>query len=160
MKRTLQILLLVLIVIQFIRPAKNKSEGLSNNDITKLYSVPEEVQSIFKTSCNDCHSNNTVYPWYFNIQPVAWWLDSHIKDGKKELNFSEFATYRIRRQYKKLEDIKNEVKEDEMPLNNYLWIHKNAKLNDQQKLVITNWATMIRDTIKANYPPDSLIRKK
>lgn len=160
LKRTFQVLLLAFIVIQFIRPAKNKAEGISNNDISKLYAVPAEVQNILTTSCYDCHSNNTVYPWYANIQPVAWWLDKHIKDGKKDLNFSEFASYRIRRQYKKLEEINELVKKDEMPLDSYLWIHKNAKLDAQQKLLLANWVVAVRDTIKATYPPDSLIRKK
>ena len=160
LKRIFLVLLLGFIIIQFFRPAKNKSEGISNNDITKVYTVPQDVQSILKTSCYDCHSNNTVYPWYSYIQPVTWWLDDHIKDGKKDLNFSEFASYRIRRQYKKLEEINDLVKKEEMPLVSYLWIHKDVKLNDQQKLILATWVTAVRDTIKATYPPDSLIRKQ
>jgi hypothetical protein len=154
------LLLLGFVIIQFFRPAKNKSEGTSKNDISTLYTVPLDVQNILKTSCNDCHSNNTVYPWYAEIQPVSWWLNSHIEDGKKDLNFSEFATYRIRRQYKKLEEINELVKENEMPLDSYLWIHKDAKLSDQQKLTVANWAEAVRDSIRAKYPPDSLVRKK
>jgi len=159
-KRTFQILILAFIVIQFFRPAKNIAEGISDNDISKIYTVPADVQSILKTSCNDCHSNNTVYPWYANIQPVAWWLDDHVKEGKRELNFSEFAGYRIRRQYKKLEEINEMVKEDEMPLDSYRWVHRDAQLNEQQKLTLSNWVSAIRDSIKANYPADSLIKKK
>ena len=160
LKRTFQILLLAFIVIQFFRPAKNKAEAVSNNDISKLYPVPEDVQTVLKTSCYDCHSNNTVYPWYAQVQPVAWWLNSHIQDGKKDLNFSEFASYRIRRQYKKLEEINELVKKNEMPLDSYLWIHKDSKLNEQQKLTLATWVQTVRDTIKATYPADSLVRKK
>jgi hypothetical protein len=160
LKRTFQILLLVFIIIQFIRPAKNKAEGIGNNDISKIYAVPADVQSILKTSCYDCHSNNTVYPWYSKIQPVAWWLNDHIQEGKKELNFSEFASYSIRRQYIKLEEVNKQVKEDEMPLDNYLWIHKDAKLNEQNKITLAKWVTSVRDSIKAKYPADSLVRKK
>ena len=159
-KRTFQILLLAFVVIQFIRPAKNRAEGISNNDISKIYAVPADVETILKTSCYDCHSNNTVYPWYAEVQPVAWWLADHIKDAKKDLNFSEFAGYSIRRQYRKFEEINDLVKKGEMPLDSYLWIHKYAKLDDQQKLTIANWVTAIRDTMKATYPPDSLVRKK
>ena len=151
---------MVFIVIQFFRPAKNKAAGIGNNHISKLYPVPEDVNNILKSCCNDCHSNNTVYPWYAEIQPVAWWVADHIKEGKKELDFSEFAAYRIGRQYRKLDEVNKQIKEGEMPLDEYLWIHKYAKLNDQQKLVIANWVTAIRDTIKANYPADSLVRKK
>lgn len=160
LKRVFQLLLLAFIVIQFIRPAKNISEGISKNDISKIYTVPAEVQAILKTSCYDCHSNNTVYPWYANIQPAAWWLADHVKEGKKELNFSEFASYRIGRQYRKFEEINKEVKENVMPLESYLWIHKNSKLSDGQKLTLATWVTALRDTIKANYPADSLVRKK
>lgn len=159
-KRLFLLLLLAFIVIQFFRPAKNKAEGMSKNDITTLYAVPEDVQTILKASCYDCHSNNTVYPWYSQVQPVAWWLDGHIKDGKKDLNFSEFASYRLRRQYKKLEEINELVKENEMPLDSYLWIHKDAKLSESQKLTLANWVNAVRDTMEAHYPIDSLVRKK
>lgn len=160
LKRTFQILILAFIVIQFFRPAKNIAEGTSNNHISKLYPVPEDVQSILKTSCYDCHSNSTVYPWYAQIQPVAWWLNDHIKHGKGDLNFSEFATYSIRRQYRKLEEVNDLVKKGEMPLDSYLWVHKDAILSEQQKLTLANWVTAVRDTIKATYPADSLVKKK
>jgi len=160
LKRIFQLLLLAFIIIQFFRPEKNKAEGISSKDISTRYPVPAQVQSILKTSCYDCHSNNTAYPWYAEIQPVAWWLNEHIQDGKKDLNFSEFTGYSIRRQYRKLEEVNDLVKNDAMPLNSYLWIHKEAKLDDQQKLVIANWVTTLRDSIKANYPADSLVRKK
>jgi Haem-binding domain len=157
-KRFLLLLLLVFIGIQFFRPAKNKSEGISANDITVKYVVPDDVKAILKTSCYDCHSNNTAYPWYNNIQPVAWWLKNHVDEGKRELNFSEFGSYRIGRQYRKLEGINGEIKDGEMPLTSYTLIHGDAKLNEQQKLAVANWVTALRDSIKAHYPEDSLKR--
>jgi Haem-binding domain len=157
-KRLFLLLLVAFIAIQFFRPEKNSSEGVSPNDITTKYKVPDDVMAVLKTSCYDCHSNNTVYPWYSNIQPVAWWLKDHIDDGKKELNFSEFASYRIGRQYRKLEEINGEIKEGKMPLNSYTVIHTDAKLSDQQKLAVANWVTALRDSIKAQYPEDSLKR--
>jgi hypothetical protein len=160
LKRAFQILLLAFIIIQFFRPTKNKAEGISKNDISTLYAVPTDVQTILKTSCYDCHSNNTVYPWYAEVQPVAWWLNNHVVDGKKHLNFSEFAGYSLRRQYHKLEETNEMVKEGEMPLDSYLWIHKNAKLSDGQKLILANWVGTVMDTMKARHPIDSLIRKK
>ena len=160
LKRTFLVLLVIFIAIQFYRPAKNKATGPFANAIENKYPVPEDVQHILKASCNDCHSNNTVYPWYAEVQPVRWWLDGHINDGRRGLNFDEYLSYPIRKQYKRMEDISELVKKDEMPLESYLWIHKYAKLNDQQKLTIANWANSIRDSIKANYPADSLVRKK
>ena len=158
LKRLFLVLLLAFIVIQFFRPEKNISTVTSANDITTKYAVPADVQTILKTSCYDCHSNNTAYPWYNNIQPVAWWLKNHIDEGKKELNFSEFASYRIGRQYRKLDEVNKQIKEGEMPLSSYTLIHTNAKLNEQQKLAVATWANALRDSIKAQYPEDSLKR--
>jgi len=157
-KRLLLLLLLVFVVIQFFRPAKNRSEGISAHDITTKYAIPQDVQTTLKTSCYDCHSNNTSYPWYNNIQPVAWWMADHVNDGKKDLNFSEFTTYKIGKQYRKLEQINDLVKKDEMPIGSYTLIHRDAILNEQQKLSIANWVTSLRDSIKAQYPADSLKR--
>ncbi len=163
MKRILKIILIVLLIllifIQFIRPAKNRSESISANDISTKYAVPDSIQHILKVACNDCHTNNTRYPWYAEIQPVAWWLNNHVVDGKKDLNFSEFTKYRIRKQYKKLEEINELIKENDMPLPSYTWLHKDAVLNKEQKLALARWSTSIRDSIKAYYPPDSLISK-
>jgi hypothetical protein len=155
------ILLAGLIIIQFFHPEKNINitEAATLNDISKIYAVPENVHSILKTSCYDCHSNNTYYPWYNNIQPVAWWLNHHVEEGKRELNFNEFATYRIRRQYKKMEEVIDQLKEDEMPLSSYTLIHRDAKLSQDQKLVLSNWADAIRKNMESKYPPDSLKRK-
>ncbi len=160
LKRIFQLLLIVFIVIQFFRPEKNISAEINSNDITTVYQMPEDVKTILKTSCYDCHSNNTIYPWYAEVQPVAWWLNEHIKDAKKDLNFSEFGTYRIRRKFRKLEEINDLVKKAEMPLKSYLILHGDAKLTDQQIVALTKWTNEVRDTIKATYPVDSLVRKK
>jgi hypothetical protein len=160
LKRFFLVLLIIFIGIQFFRPTKNKSEGIGAKDITTKYAIPNDVQAILKTSCYDCHSNNTIYPWYAEIQPVAWWLNDHIKDGKKDLNFSEFASYQIRKQYRKLEEVAEMVKDNKMPISSYTLIHKDAVLNDQQKLTLYNWVQTVRDTIEATYPKDSLVRKQ
>ena len=144
-------LLLLLVAIQFVRPAKNQSTVISANDISKGYNVPESVNDVLKKACNDCHSNNTVYPWYSNIQPVAWWLDHHIDDGKKELNFSEFTSYSPKKQHHKLEEVIEMVKEGEMPLNSYTWMHKNAILTDAEKLTVSEWADNLRKEIRTKH---------
>lgn len=158
-KKILLGLLVVFIVLQAYRPTKNISADTSN-DISKVYPVPEDVKTILSKACNDCHSNNTVYPWYAEIQPVAWWLDDHVKEGKREINFNEFSSYRIGRQYKKMEECLKQVKENEMPLESYTIIHKKAILTDTEKQSLTTWFTSIRDSIKAKYPADSLIIKR
>ena len=158
--KILVVLALALIVIQFIRPVKNQSSAASENDISTVYPMPEDVKLILAKACNDCHSNNTIYPWYNNIQPIAWWIQNHVKDGKRHLNFNEFAGYRVARQYKKLEECVELIKEDEMPLESYTWIHRNAVLTKNEKNKVMDWCDTIRSIIKSKYPPDSLIMPK
>jgi len=159
-KKILVFLVAVLVIIQFFHPKKNESVGLPANSIAAVFAVPDSVKKILAVSCNDCHSGHTVYPWYSKIQPVDWWLNNHINEGKKELDFDEFASYRPRRQYKKMEEIIKQVKEDEMPLNSYTWIHKDAILTADQKQALITWAEMNRTLMEQKYPRDSLIRKK
>ena len=159
-KRILVILLIVLILIQFFRPAQNRSVSPSPADISTIYPVSANVNSVLEKACYDCHSNNTRYPWYANIQPVAWWLDDHIREGKHDLNFSVFASYRIGKQYRKLEEVIDLVKKGDMPLQSYTIVHTDAKLTREEKVLLTSWTDALRDTIRAKYPPDSLIRKK
>jgi len=146
-KKLFLLLLFVLIVIQFIRPAENHSDKLSANDISRHYWMPDTVQAILKQSCYDCHSNNTNYPWYNRIQPVAWWLSNHVNEGKRELNFSEFTAYPLTKQAKKLKNTVREIKEHGMPLNSYLWIHVDASLDQGKRNILTWWADSIQTII-------------
>jgi len=156
-KKILIGILIVFIIIQFIRPDKNNSNDETYSIATK-YDVPNEVSQILKVTCNDCHSNQTRYPWYSNIQPVAWWLDHHVTDGKKHLNFSEFTKRPIAFQNHKLKETVEMVEELEMPLPSYtyLGLHKEAKLTEGQRKMLIDWAKAQMDTLKANYPADSL----
>lgn len=148
---SLYFLIAVLVVIQFIKPERNLS-GEVQNDISKAYSVPNKVKVILETACYDCHSNKTVYPWYANLQPIAWWLSDHVNDGKKHLNFNEFMTYNAKRQHHKLEEIDETVSEGEMPMSSYTLIHKEAKLSDDQKAILIQWTKDLRAEILAQNP--------
>ena len=94
--KVMLVLLVVFIAMQFFRPAINTNTKELQNDFEKRMNVPTDVAALLKTACYDCHSNNTRYPWYNNIQPVAWWLNDHVIDGKKELNFDEYINRRPR----------------------------------------------------------------
>jgi len=158
-KKILFVLLIILIVIQFFHPARNKAEGEQPNNVSKLYPVSSDVKNILDKACMDCHSNNTAYPWYSKIQPVDWWMTHHVNEGKRELNFDEFATYNLRRQYHKLEEVMKQVKDNEMPISSYTWIHKDAILTTAEQNGLINWADSIRNEMKRKYPIDSLERK-
>lgn len=146
-KKILLVLLIAFIAIQFVRPVRNTNGQVLPTDISKAVSVPGNVHAILQTACYDCHSNNTTYPWYNYVQPVAWILANHIKNGKKELNFSEFGSYPKRRQQSKLKAIADQVKDGDMPLYSYTLIHKNARLTKKENSVIINWAQNEKDSL-------------
>lgn len=146
------ILLAILIVfaaIQFIQPGKNISNKILPADISKQFSIPENIQAVLKTACYDCHSNNTHYPWYSFIQPAAWWMASHIKNGKANLNFSEFGSYSTHKQQSKLKSMANAINDGSMPISSYTIMHKNAKLSDENKKLITDWVSTTKDSLEA-----------
>lgn len=148
-KKILLTILIALVFIQFIRPSYNKSNQVLPTDISKMTYIPESVHTLLKNTCYDCHSNNTEYPWYVNIQPTGWLMAKHIKQGKEVLNFSEFGSYSARKQLSKLTGITNSIKDDIMPIRSYKWMHKNARLTEAEKTLINTWVQTLKDSLAA-----------
>jgi hypothetical protein len=146
--KILIVVILLLVAIQFIRPAKNNGIEVPTKNIKSVVDIPESTQQILINSCYDCHSNTTKEMWYMNIQPLGWWISHHIDEGKEELNFSEFSSYSVKKQAHKLEEIAEMINEDEMPLSSYTLMHANAKLSIQQREEIINWATEKHQQLK------------
>ena len=138
-RKTWIFLLIVIIVIQFIQPKKNSAQELGENDISKVYAIPEEIHRTFVQKCYDCHSNNTRYPWYFNVQPIGWWLAAHVYEGKEHLNFSEFKTYQAKKAKKKLEEIIEMVEERAMPLKAFVLLHPDTEITAEDEKAINLW---------------------
>ena len=147
LKKILLGLFIVFIVIQFIRPAHNTSGQVLPTDITKTINVPDKILDVFKNSCYDCHSNDTRYPWYVNIQPMGWIMADHIKTGKANLNFSEFGTYSKRKQANKLRSLAETINDGSMPISSYTIMHTDAKLSEENKKLITGWVAKTRDSL-------------
>jgi Haem-binding domain len=159
-KKILLALIIIFIAIQFIKPKKNIHPVQQPNDISTIYAMPTDVDSILIIACKDCHSNNTRYPWYNRVQPVAWFLSNHVEDGTRSFNLNEFATYPIWRQYDKISEVKKQIDKGDMPLSSYTWIHKDAILSDAQKNLVESWSEGIKKQMESKYPKDSLERKK
>ena len=148
-KKILLVLIIAFIVIQFIQPAHNKRDKVLSTDFAKTLVVPNNIKMILQNACYDCHSNNTKYPWYSNIQPAAWMMARHIKNGKDKLNFSDFGSNTIRKQISKLKEIANQVKDDEMPIASYKLMHKNARLSAEDKTLMEDWFLKKADSLSA-----------
>lgn len=141
------VLFLVFVFIQFVRPERNIKQ-VGEWDITNHFYIPTDVKSMLKTSCYDCHSNNTSYPWYVNIQPIGWLLEYHVKDGKADLNFDEFGIYTKRMRLSKLKSIVSQIKDGEMPLYSYTLLNKDAKLSKMKKKLIIDWTNKTIDSLE------------
>lgn len=129
----------LLVIIQFFRIDKTNPAIVQENDFISVTTPPENIKQLLKTSCYDCHSNESTYPWYTNIAPVSWWVKQHINEAREELNFSEWGTFTEKRKKHKLEEVYEEVEEGEMPLKSYLIVHSDAKLTTEQKNELVAW---------------------
>lgn len=150
-KRILPIVLIILVGIQFIRPARNEGQADTPQDITHSVQVPAQVLTTLKASCYDCHSNHTTYPWYTNIQPIGLWLNNHVNEGKHHLNFSDFASYDQKRMAHKLEETAEEIEEGHMPLPAYTLIHTDTKLSKEQVAELVSWAKSQQQAVLARH---------
>ena len=137
-----------LIVIQFFPITLNESDTVPQSDFMVVNQVPATIKNRLQVSCYDCHSNNTDYPWYSKIQPAAWYLEDHIQEGKDELNFNEWAEYSDRRKKSKLRSIISQIEEDKMPLDSYTLIHRDAILSDEDKRMIIDYMTALKDSLE------------
>ena len=123
----------IVLVIQVIPVERNVSTVPAGQSFERTEKVPANVAAILKVSCYDCHSNNTRYPWYSELQPGAYFMAQHIKEGKEELNFDEFNNYSKRRKKAKIKSIISQIEKDEMPLKSYRMMHGNARLSADEK---------------------------
>ena len=152
MKKVAKITAIVIAVIfvgmQFVRIDRSNPPVVVENSIGSAVEVPADIQQIMARSCNDCHSNRTVYPWYTNIAPVSWWLRNHIDDGRRHFNADEFATYNLKKQSKKLEEVCDQVRSGEMPLPSYLIIHTDSALSESDKDALCKWSESERTRLQ------------
>lgn len=139
MKKLLIIILVAFVIIQFFPIDKTNAPLNSGMDFLKIKSTKPEIAQLIRTSCYDCHSDETKYPWYSSIAPASWWLKNHIEEGRSNLNFSIFATYEPKRQIHKMEECIEMIEKKEMPLESYFVGHQDAKLTDAQRQQIIKY---------------------
>ena len=132
--RIVLVLLVVLVVIQVI-PVNR-----TNPPVTADIPTSSEVKAVLRRACYDCHSNETVYPWYSRIAPVSWILAQHVSEGREELNFSIWHQYNAEDQGEKIHESWETVVEGEMPPRYYTIMHRDALLSPEDRAVLQTWA--------------------
>lgn len=129
-----------IVIIQFFPAERNDGSPYGKTDYISSLQVNNEIKGLLENSCFDCHSNKTHAYWYDHIQPIGWWMSHHVTEGKEELNFSEFSTYKLKRKIHKLEEIAEQIEKDEMAPGYYVLIHSGTKLSDLQREKLVGWA--------------------
>nr|WP_207190444.1 heme-binding domain-containing protein [Galbibacter mesophilus] len=140
--------MIAFVVVQFFQVDYNRSETVPQTDFMLVNNVPAMVEQSLQVSCYDCHSDNTDYPWYNKVQPVASFLEDHIKEGKEELNFNEWGNLSDRRKNSKLRSIINQIENGEMPLNSYTLIHRDAILSEAYKIAVIDYMKKLKDSLE------------
>ena len=131
--------LAVFALIQFKVIDKSPIEINPESDFLIIEQAPKEVVELIQTSCYDCHSNLTTYPWYSNIAPVSWWLKGHIDKGRGKLNFSEWDSYSIEESDTLKVKSADMIEKKWMPILTYKIIHKESRLSDEQRALLIGW---------------------
>ena len=140
MKKKIAIgILAAIIIMQFFRIDTVNPEAVLSNDFINITKPDEKTAQLLKSACYDCHSNNTVYPWYSNVAPITWWLKHHVNEAREHLNFSEWTSYTEKKQKHKLYECYEEVEHGEMPLKSYTWTHSEAKLSHEDREHLEHW---------------------
>lgn len=143
-----------IIAIQFIRIDQTDPPSVESESLYAAIEVPTDVRNILERSCADCHSHNTRYPWYANVQPSAWFLKDHIDDARRKMNFSTYNTYPLKKKAHKLEEVCEQVESKEMPLPSYLWLHRDAVLSETDRTRLCEWAKGEKSKLDAQLPEE------
>lgn len=131
------------LLIQLIRPGRQTPARDFAADFEQVAAPPAGVLQSLKKACYDCHSYETVYPWYANVAPLSWWVNQHITEGREHLNFSIFGKISPADRAEALEESAEALQEDEMPLPSYTWLgmHPEARLSPAEKADLLAWLT-------------------
>ncbi len=143
-KKIIYGIVILLVIIQFIPINHSVPEQITADHFYEATQPSPSVKATMDAACMDCHSFNTTYPWYSRVAPLSWWIQDHINEGREHLNFAVWNTYSDKKKDHKLEELIEEVKEHEMPLDSYTWMHDEAKLTDEQRNELINWVTELR----------------
>ncbi len=147
LKWTVIVLVVLFLGIQLMRPARSNPPVDESQTIEARTQMTPQVKAIFERSCDDCHSNKTVWPWYTNVAPISWWIVGHINEARQLMNLSEWGKLDRDRQDRKLRQICDEVTDGGMPLPSYLPMHPKAKLSDQDKKTLCDWTAAERERL-------------
>ncbi len=128
-----------LIIAQFFPIDKTNPQSDPAADFLMLEQPSQEIATLLKDACYDCHSNQTKYPWYTSVAPLSWWIKGHIDHGREHLNFSTWSDYPAKKASHKLEECFEVVEGKEMPMLTYWLVHPEANLSADQRIALVDF---------------------
>jgi hypothetical protein len=137
-------ILLFALAAQIFQPRPSNPPIDPSRTVQARLAVPSDVSAVLDRSCRDCHSNATTWPWYSKVSPASWLVVSDVNEGRDHLNFSEWGAYDAKRVDHELEEICEHVREGEMPLSSYTWLHPAAKLSKDDVVILCGWTERTR----------------
>lgn len=145
MKRKIVIVAVVLVVV-FVA-IQLVPVDRTNPRVVADFDGPPDVARVLRTSCYDCHSHETSWPWYSRVAPSSWLVAHDVEEAREHLNFSLWGTYDDKRRGKLADEIWEEVEDGEMPLKVFLIAHPDARLSDAAKATLRDWSRAVEHTM-------------
>ena len=140
-------LLTLFLAAQFYQPERSNPQVDESKTIFATLNVPTDVKAILDRSCTDCHTNNTIWPWYSYVAPVSWLTARDVKNGRSSMNLSVWGTYKKTKQAGKLDEISEQLSADNMPLKPYRMMHPGSVLSKEEIELVSRWAEKERDRL-------------
>jgi lysozyme family protein len=148
---SIAVLAVLFLAAQMKTVERSNPPGDPSRSLWAQAQVPPEVADILRRACNDCHSNETRWPWYSRVAPVSWFVTGHVNHGRRHLNFSDWVTVSSHTgasPEQRLARISEEVSEGGMPLQSYTWLHPDARLTKEEVRAVSEWAQKERLRIR------------
>ena len=143
-KKIFYLLIILLVIAQFKRIDKTNPVSVPEEDFFSLVKAPDDIENLIRTSCYDCHSHNSEYPWYSDLAPVSWWLADHITEGREHMNFSIWGQFDAEKQDHKLEECVEMLEDKEMPMLPYMIAHRDAWLSQEDREQLVTFFSSLR----------------
>jgi hypothetical protein len=151
---------LVVVCSTAVHPFGQVKTSYARQTKVDSFAQPLEVRALLVRSCQDCHSAQTIWPWYSYVPPISWLVERDVRRGRDRLNLDSWSQYSSEQQRKLLADIATVIKNHEMPLAQYVFIHPDAKLSEADIEILYQWARRERRKTKSAIQPVQAIESR
>ena len=133
------VLLVLLAASQFVPVDRRNPSVDASKTIFTTEKLPPPVQAVFTRSCQNCHSNQTAWPWYSYVAPISWIIASDVHGARNKMNFSEWGGYPANKREEKLEEICEQLTNGDMPDLKYMLLHRTARVTPEERAAVCQW---------------------